>query len=322
MGTPLHDIDAPFLCLGNLEEVRRLSEYAKSHAPYAPVYAMIHDISPLRLNDPEQDVGAKAWLEHLRRTVTTRPHIIANSEFTRTDFLKYLAEQKLPSPQSTKVVHLAHEFSTGEPKLPLKHSTENGFFLLLGDIRYRKNAKLVFEAYLHILAKDKDAQLPQLICAGLIPNGSFASLNTDQKYTSIGKYVTIVQSPSQEALAGLYQQAIALIYPSLFEGYGLPVGEALWMGTPVLASNATSIPEVGGDHCQYFDPNNAEELANLIVSAVNSQETLRAEVPDRSELRSWDDVQSEIWQVITKNNTTSDKRAMHENNRSAAPALS
>ncbi|EEA95895.1 glycosyltransferase family 1 protein [Pseudovibrio sp. JE062] len=306
---PLTDIDAPFLSLGNLEEARRLTEYVKSRAPYVPVYVMIHDISPLRLNDPEEDLGAKLWLEHLRRTVTTRPHVIANSEYTRNDLLKFLAEQKLPSPQSTSVAHLAHEFQEAEPIYPLRQRPEHGFFLLLGDIRYRKNAKLVFDAYLHIVEQDENAQLPQLICAGAIPNGAFASLNKDQKYTPIGKFVTIVQSPTNAELTALYKEAIALVYPSLFEGYGLPVGEALWMGTPVLASNATSIPEVGGDHCQYFDPHNAEELATLIQSTIQSKEALRAELPARDELRQWQNVQQDIWKIIANNSTPPDKRS-------------
>ncbi|KZK94553.1 MULTISPECIES: glycosyltransferase family 1 protein [unclassified Pseudovibrio] len=309
LGDPLSDIDAPFLSLGNLEEARRLTEYVKSRAPYVPVYVMIHDISPLRLNDLEEDLGAKLWLEHLRRTVTTRPHVLANSEYTRSDLLKFLAEQKLPSPQSTSVVHLAHEFQETEPIYPLRQRPENGFFLLLGDIRYRKNAKLVFDAYLHILEHNEDTPLPQLICAGAIPNGAFASLNKDQQYTAIGKYVTIVQSPSQAELTALYKEAIALVYPSLFEGYGLPVGEALWMGTPVLASKATSIPEVGGDHCRYFDPHNAEELAALIQSTLKTKDTLRAELPLRAELRQWQNVKEDIWQAIQSHSTSPDKRS-------------
>ncbi len=308
LGKPLKNIDAPFLSLGNLEEARHLTEYVKSRAPYVPVYVMIHDISPLRLNDFEEDLGAKLWLEHLRRTVTTRPHVLANSEYTRNDLLAFLAEQKLPSPQSTSIVHLAHEFQEKPPVYPLRHRPTNGFFLLLGDIRYRKNAKLAFDAYLHILEQDPDADLPQLVCAGAIPNGAFSSLNKDERYTSIGKYVTIVHSPTQAELTALYKEAIALVYPSLFEGYGLPVGEALWMGTPVLASNATSIPEVGGAHCQYFDPHNAQELADLILSTLKSKETLRAELPTRAELRRWKDVQEDIWQIIQSNSTPTDKR--------------
>ncbi len=298
LDAPLSDIDAPFLSLGNLEEAQLLTEYVKSRAPYVPVYIMIHDISPLRLNDLEEDLGAKLWLKKLTKTMTARPHILTNSEYTRNDLLQFLAEQKLPAPQSTSVVHLAHEFQEAEPLFPLRQRPQNGFFLLLGDIRYRKNAKLVFDAYLHILNTEEDPVLPQLICAGAIPNGAFASLNQEQKYTPIGSYVTIVQSPTQAQLTALYKEAIALIYPSLFEGYGLPVGEALWMGIPVLASNATSIPEVGGDYCRYFDPRNEQELAELILTTLRTKDALRAELPGHSQLRTWEHVKQDIWQTI------------------------
>ncbi|KZL21240.1 D-inositol-3-phosphate glycosyltransferase [Pseudovibrio axinellae] len=308
LGGPLIDIDAPFLSLGNLQETRRLAEYVKARAPYVPVYAMIHDISPLRLNDTEHDHGAKLWLDDLKRTIATKPHILANSEYTKNDLLQFLAEQEIPSPQSTSVVHLAHEFKEVSPLFPLRQRPKNGFFLLLGDIRYRKNAKLVFDAYLNLQQQGEAANLPQLVCAGAIPNGAFASLNSDQRYTPIGKYVTIIQAPTQAALTALYKEAIALIYPSLFEGYGLPVGEALWMGTPVLASKATSIPEVGGDYCRYFDPQNTEALAALIQSTIELQETLRAEIPERAQLRHWHNVEQDIWNIIRSNNTPPDKR--------------
>lgn len=298
LGGPIEALDVPFLNLGNLQEFWQLANYLQTRAPYAPYFGMIHDISPLRLNDPEKDHGAKQWQQQLRETLQFRPHVIANSEYTRTDLLNYAAQHSWPTPQSTHVVHLAHEFQEEEATLPLKHPSDNGYFLLLGDIRYRKNAKLVFEAYLELQVNDPDLALPQLVCAGLIPNGAFAELNREQKFTPIGHLITIVQSPTQGELTALYKNAKALIYPSLFEGYGLPVGEALWMGTPVLASNATSIPEVGGEYCRYFDPTNAEELAQVIEALLTSSDQQDLKAPHRDKLRKWETVKADLLEII------------------------
>jgi glycosyltransferase involved in cell wall biosynthesis len=64
----------------------------------------------------------------------------------------------------------------------------------------------------------------------------------------------------------IYQQALALIYPSIFEGFGLPILEALWSGTPVISSNTSSLPEVGSDAALYFKPNDETQLAAHMLS--------------------------------------------------------
>jgi glycosyltransferase involved in cell wall biosynthesis len=69
----------------------------------------------------------------------------------------------------------------------------------------------------------------------------------------------------------IYQQALALIYPSIFEGFGLPILEALWSGTPVISSNTSSLPEVGGDAALYFQPNDEEQLAKHMLSIATDE---------------------------------------------------
>jgi glycosyltransferase involved in cell wall biosynthesis len=103
--------------------------------------------------------------------------------------------------------------------------------------------------------------------------------------------VTLVNQPGHATLYDLYSKATALIFPSLYEGYGLPVGEAQWLGTPVLASDATSIPEAGGPAPVYFDATSVDEVEALIRRVATDAawlEALRARTAAaRPRLRSW-----------------------------------
>ena len=68
----------------------------------------------------------------------------------------------------------------------------------------------------------------------------------------------------------IYQQALALIYPSIFEGFGAPLLEALWSGLPVISSNTSSLPEVGGDAALYFSPTDYELLAQHMLDVATN----------------------------------------------------
>jgi glycosyltransferase involved in cell wall biosynthesis len=85
---------------------------------------------------------------------------------------------------------------------------------------------------------------------------------------------------SEQEKTYCYQKAIIFVYPSLYEGFGLPVLEAMESGTPVIASNAASIPEVGGDACLYFDPNSVEDLTDKMVSLI-THERMRDEIVEK-----------------------------------------
>jgi glycosyltransferase involved in cell wall biosynthesis len=79
-------------------------------------------------------------------------------------------------------------------------------------------------------------------------------------------------------LAKLYSSATALIYPSLYEGFGLPPLEAMKYGCPVIASNAASIPEICHDSAIYFDPLNTEQISTTIETTLGNEDLLRSKV--------------------------------------------
>jgi glycosyltransferase involved in cell wall biosynthesis len=92
-------------------------------------------------------------------------------------------------------------------------------------------------------------------------------------------------------LAWLFENCFAFVYPSLFEGFGMPVLEALSLGAPVLCSNVTSLPEVAADAALYFDPGAPECIAStmaLMADDADQRSRLRLAGPQRAALFSWD----------------------------------
>jgi glycosyltransferase involved in cell wall biosynthesis len=104
-------------------------------------------------------------------------------------------------------------------------------------------------------------------------------------------------------LPGLYRGAIALVFPSLYEGFGLPVVEAMSCGTPVITSNCSSLPEVAGEAGLLIDPLSVEEIASSIQRLVEDKE-LRVELSkkglERAKLFSWDKTAKLIWDVLAE----------------------
>lgn len=92
-------------------------------------------------------------------------------------------------------------------------------------------------------------------------------------------------------LASLYSQAALFVYPSLYEGFGLPLLEAMRCGCPVACSNTSSMPEIAGDAASYFDPSDEEGMRAVMESTLQSKDILRslqARGYERGKLFSWD----------------------------------
>jgi glycosyltransferase involved in cell wall biosynthesis len=106
---------------------------------------------------------------------------------------------------------------------------------------------------------------------------------------------------TDQDLPSLYKNAECFVLPSLYEGFGLPVLEAMQYGCPVLVSNVSSLPEVGGDACLYFDPENADEIAQKI-DLVISDEKQRKEMIEKGKIQvkkfSWEKTAKQTLQVL------------------------
>jgi glycosyltransferase involved in cell wall biosynthesis len=198
-------------------------------------------------------------------TARRADRLVAISEHTKKDLTGILG---VP-PEKVTVTHLAADDLYHGPvadeevlRFRLRHGLERPFFLYTGNISPRKNLKVLLEAFAQV--KDRvDADL--VVTGGLSWSDSWTkwvrTLGIEDRVRRLG-YV------ERQDMPVLYASAMAFVFPSLFEGFGLPVLEAQALGVPVICSNATSLPEVAGDSALMVDPADTAGLARALEQVV------------------------------------------------------
>jgi len=201
------------------------------------------------------------WVIH--RGITRTKHIIAVSFATKRD----LVNLGVPSERIT-VIHEAATISSEESephhRLADIDGVEQPYFLFVGANRPHKNVARIMEAY-SILRDTLGKECPGFVFAG----ARFDSLR--QKYANEHKSKKLIFCGviSDERLKILYKHALALVFPSLYEGFGLPILEAMAMGVPVITSDCSSMPEVAGDAAILIDPQKVSQLAAAMLKIVH-----------------------------------------------------
>jgi alpha-1,3-rhamnosyl/mannosyltransferase len=207
---------------------------------------------------------------------------MAISEATRRD----LVEHYPAAADKTTVVPLAADdrFRPGDAA---RHPGPDGpFVLVVGTLEPRKNLPRLIEAFAGLDPALRERY--RLVLAGA--NG----WQTDETFASIAEHeneITTLGYVSDDDLAALYRAAELVCYPSLYEGFGLPVLEAMQSGTAVLTSSTSSMPEVGGDAARYVDPLDVDDIrAGLeqLLADADERERLARLGRERSESFSWE----------------------------------
>ncbi|HEY4322834.1 MAG TPA: glycosyltransferase family 1 protein [Mucilaginibacter sp.] len=217
------------------------------------VHDMIHELFPQYFDvalDPKIYKG---------KAIEQADHIIAISESTKRDILKFydVREHKI------SVIHHGFKMQV-EENVKNDITIESNYILFVGDRGGYKNFELFIRAAASIILKHSI----KLICAG---GGVFKA--EEIKILNELNVVNNVQqlNATDEQLRNLYRNALAFVYPSLYEGFGLPILEAFFNSCPVILSNTSSLPEVAGDAAQYFDPNDEQTITNAIEQVITDK---------------------------------------------------
>lgn len=219
--------------------------------------------------------------------------VLCISECTRRDLSALLDELGAPIPD-LRVVRLGTEVgaaTTAARSQVLETLAGRPFLLFVSTLERRKNHEAIYRAYASLVDAGR-RDLPQVVFVGMPGWGVTELLSDLELDPRVQGYFHLLHHVSDEDLAALYRGALFTVYPSLYEGWGLPVAESLAYGKFCLASNAASIPEVGGDLVEYVDPWDVPAWADRLAYYVDHPSELAArEARIRTSHRppSWDE---------------------------------
>ncbi|MEQ9825117.1 MAG: glycosyltransferase family 1 protein [Puniceicoccaceae bacterium] len=215
------------------------------------VYDMIHE--KFSAHFAAQDHTS----EYKRQLCHRASHIIAISQSTKADLVEIFG---IP-PEKITVIHLAN--SLEPPPVEVKLELPERYVLFVGVRRGYKNFNAFFSAMLPLLRRDRDLHL---LCTGY----AFSKEETEL-FQSQGVQQQVCHFfASDWDLAELYSRATCFVFPSFYEGFGLPILEAYASGCPVVVSHTSSLPEVGGAAALYVDPSDPDDIREKVLQLLQN----------------------------------------------------
>lgn len=259
------------------------------------VHDLIHILFPEKPCEGLKSFYSNTLMSH---AVKRAEHVLTVSEYTKSDIIDHFALKSSDITVTYNAVDQSYKKEDRKQYLYLyqKYSIpdDRPVILYVGNLKPHKNLRLVFKALERMVQEDLtdniDRTLPQLILAG-------RAFSSDETFKLAAEYhiedfVTAAGEVSKDELIHLYNLADFFIFPSLYEGFGIPPLEAMACGTPVICSDAASLPEVTGKAAIRFDPESVDSCTDAIRRALKMSQAEKDQLIekgyDRVNMFSWD----------------------------------
>ena len=234
-----------------------------------------YDVLPL-VTPQYSGHATKSMDEYNQKIFPLADRILVISEHTKTDLVRWLQAKKLRVPP-VNVFRLGddfHKIKPVQPSLPGGGSLrEQKYIICVGTIEARKNHTLLY--YTYKLASLRGIELPLLVIIGRRGWKTDNIVDIIKDDPDVNKRMVFLNNVSDEELSWLYENAMFSVYPSFYEGWGLPIAESISYGIPCVASNTSSMPEIAGDLITYFNPASTDECLKAITD-MSSPDALQA----------------------------------------------
>ncbi|WP_027371292.1 glycosyltransferase family 4 protein [Desulfovermiculus halophilus] len=252
-----------------------------------PYVFTMHDLN--HLDVPANSSVAKRLYYRivLKRACRKASRVLTVSEFSRDRIIDWSGV----SPE--KVTNVSNGVDSHYRPHGDKYDTDFTYLLSVGNRKPHKNERRLVEAF----ARARINQEIRLLFTGEPTD----ELQSAIRHLNLSSRVSFAGRVAEDRMPSLYRGALGLLFPSLYEGFGLPVLEAMACGIPVLTSNVTSLPEIAGDAALLVDPLDVDAISRKIEQLVDDvllREKLRTKGLKRANMFSWDYVASRVKEVL------------------------
>lgn len=283
-----------------------------AHAQGAKLVTLLYDLTPVMETGHTAAVN-RLFDRYLNLLATTASRVPAISASSRRDFEDYCARRDLPTPQGAV---------TGLPNGLTPNGQQSdkpwprNYALFVGTIESRKNHLLALDTWEQLITTHGKDNVPDLVCVGRLGWNSNEFIDKYLATGGLGGKVSVLSTNVSDAdLAVLYQHCDFTVYPSNYEGWGLPVSESIAFGKVPVTANNSSIPEAGGDLAIYFETGNVNDFVRVLEESVldiNERSQLEAKIhSSAASAISWDHVAEVLLQEISIAQTTPVRQAMY-----------
>jgi len=289
----------PFRLPGRQPALFHATNYVAPRTGRTPLVVTVHDLALLRF--PELGTPALRRIVSLSRcAVAAAQRVIADSESTARDLRELLdvpvARIRVVYP-GCSALGRAPTIDAARDRVRERFGLTRPYLLHVGTIEPRKNLARLLGAYAQL--RQRGGDVPTLVLAGA-PGWGTDGVHRAITALALGDAVRCIGPVADDDLPALYTAAEVFVYPSLYEGFGLPVLEAMACGTPVLTSNVASLPEVAGDAAVLVDPRDEGAIADAMAELLRDRQArdqLRARGAARARGFTWERCARETWTV-------------------------
>lgn len=252
------------------------------------VVLSVHDLN--FMYDPAKSAFKKERnLRRLQKLVNRADVIICISEYARNDLQFYCDVQGKP----VHVIHNGTNTLTTPQLLKQSYKPQRPFLFTLGTILPKKN----FHSLLPLVQHRDDLEL---VIAGRIDDtGYYQAILDTAAAMGLSKKIKMVGPVSESEKSWYFNHCQAFVFPSVAEGFGLPVTEAMSVGKPLFLSNKTALPEIGGDVAFYFDNFNADHMQQTFTTGMKLYKlfNMQDKIIEKGKAYNWDIAAQEYWKI-------------------------
>ncbi len=282
--------------------------------PNTQTLLTVHDLSFIRVPETASP-NLRAYLDRVvPRSAQRADHILADSQTTKDDLIEIY---KLPSEKITVLLSGVDDrfkpISDSDGLLTIRKKYGLGlwsYIFSVGTVQPRKNYTRLIQALAHVRAAGHDLHLVIAGGRGWLEDPIYAAIHD----THMEEYVHFIGFADETDLPSLYNAAFCCAFPSLYEGFGLPILEAMACGIPVMTSNVSSLPEVAGDAAILINPYDIDEMSDSIKQLMENsilRKTLIAKGFTRAKEFSWQKSAAQLRQIYANLISMTSKQMAH-----------